>query len=145
VNSHEVPDAKLQEVARRLGARAAERLDVEHTAQAVVARLRAEPRVAGGRWAWIQPAWMRIAAAVVLVVGVGGVVRTVVRNGTTPEVASVGAGAELNDLSTEQLRAVLETVEQPAPEEAISAQDVSLEDLSAPQLRALLESLEGGG
>ena len=71
--------------------------------------------------------------------------RTVVRNGTTPEVASVGAGAELNDLSTEQLRAVLETVEQPAPEEAISAQDVSLEDLSAPQLRALLESLEGGG
>ncbi len=31
-------DDKLQEVARRLGARAAERLDVEGTAQAVVAR-----------------------------------------------------------------------------------------------------------
>ena len=37
-------DAKLQEVARRLGAHAAERLDVERTAQAVVARLRTEPR-----------------------------------------------------------------------------------------------------
>ncbi len=33
-------DAMLQDAARRLGAGAAERLDVERTAQAVVARLR---------------------------------------------------------------------------------------------------------
>ena len=134
-------DAKLQELAQRLGAQAAERLDVERTAQAVLARLRAEPRTAGARWAWIQPAWLRIAAAVVIVVGVGGVVRSVFRDRTAAAVAA--AGTELNDLSTAQLRAVLEAVELPATEETISAQDVSLDDLSAPQLRALLQSLEG--
>jgi len=134
-------DAKLQELAQRLGAQAAERLDVERTAQAVLARLRAEPRTAGARWAWIQPAWLRIAAAVVIVVGVGEVARSVFRDRTAAAVAA--AGTELNDLSTEQLRAVLEAVELPATEETISAQDVSLDDLSAPQLRALLQSLEG--
>ncbi len=134
-------DAKLQELAQRLGAQAAERLDVERTAQAVLARLRAEPRTAGARWAWIQPAWLRIAAAVVIVVGVGGVARSVFQDRTAAAVAA--AGTELNDLSTEQLRAVLEAVELPATEETISAQDVSLDDLSAPQLRALLQSLEG--
>jgi hypothetical protein len=134
-------DAKLQELSQRLGARAAERLDVERTAQAVLARLRAEPRETGARWAWMQPAWLRIAAAVVIVVGAGGIARSVFRDRTATAVAA--AGTELNDLSTEQLRAVLETVEQPATEETISAQDVSLDDLSAPQLRALLRSLEG--
>jgi len=134
-------DAKLQELAQRLGAQAAERLDVERTAQAVLARLRAEPRTAGARWAWIQPAWLRIAAAVVIVVGVGEVARSVFRD--RPAAAVAAAGTELNDLSTAQLRAVLEAVELPATEETISAQDVSLDDLSAPQLRALLQSLEG--
>src|SRR5690348_13477340 len=134
-------DAKLQEVAQRLGARAAERLDLERTAQAVVARLRAEPRAASGRWTWIQPAWLRIAAAVVIVVGAGGIARSLLRDRTPAAVAA--AGTELNDLSPEQLRAVLDAVEHPATEETISAQDVSLDDLSAPQLRALLRSLEG--
>ena len=76
-----------------------------------------------------------------IVVGVGGVARSVFRDRTAAAVAA--AGTELNDLSTEQLRAVLEAVELPATEETISAQDVSLDDLSAPQLRALLQSLEG--
>lgn len=134
-------DAKLQELAQRLGARTAERLDVEQTAQAVLARLRAEPRKTGARWAWIQPAWLRIAAAVVIVVGAGGIARSVFRDRTSAAVAA--AGTELNDLSTEQLRAVLQAVEQPATEETISGQDVSLDDLSAPQLRALLQALEG--
>src|SRR5947208_2629314 len=58
-------DDKLQEVARRLGARAAERLDVERTAEAVVARLRTEPRAEVRVLGWIQPAWLRIAAVLV--------------------------------------------------------------------------------
>src|SRR6266702_3033210 len=66
-------DDKLQEVARRLGGRAAERLDVEGTAQAVVARLRTEPRAEIRVLGWIRPAWLRIAAMLVIVVG-GGVV-----------------------------------------------------------------------
>ena len=136
-------DHKLQEVAQRLGARAAERLDVERTAQAVVARLRTEPRadvrVLGG----IRPAWLRTAAALVMVVG-AGVVALNVRNPLTTPVPPATAGGELSELSGDELRDVLEAVGQPGGEQqAVSAQDVGLEDLSAPQLRALLESLEG--
>ncbi len=137
-------DGKLQEVARRLGARAADRLDVERTAQAVVTRLRTEPRadirVLGG----IRPSWLRIAAALVMVVGAGVVALNVrVPLFTTP-VPPATASGELSELSGDELRAVLEAVGQPGGEQQdVSPQDLSLEDLSAPQLRALLESLEG--
>ncbi len=137
-------DDKLQEVARRLGARAAERLDVEGAAQAVVARLRTEPRAEIRVLGWIRPAWLRIAAMLVIVVG-GGVVALNVRTSplTTP-LPSASAGGELSELSGEELRVVLEALGQPGSEaQAVSAQDVGLEDLSAPQLRALLESLGG--
>lgn len=132
---------KLQELAERLGARAAERLDVERTAQAVLERLRTEPAPETRRWEWVRPAWLRIAAAVVIVLGVGAIVRNFTRDQALPPVAE----SELNDLSTDQLRAVLDAVDQPGPaaEETIPPQDVGLEDLSAPQLRALLQSLEG--
>ena len=135
-------DDKLREVAKRLGARAADRLDVERTAQAVVARLRTEPRaeirVLGG----IRPGWLRIAAMLVIVVGAGVVVRSLWHD--RPTATALVAGAELNGLSADQLRQVLEAVGQPGGEdETISSQDVGLEDLSALELRALLESLEG--
>ena len=136
-------DHKLQEVAQRLGARAAERLDVERTAQAVVARLRTEPRADVRVLGWIRPAWLRTAAALVMVVG-AGVVALNVRNPLTTPVPPTTAGGELSELSGDELRDVLEAVGQPGGEQqAVSAQDVGLEDLSAPQLRALLESLEG--
>ncbi|PYO59584.1 MAG: hypothetical protein DMD70_12005 [Gemmatimonadetes bacterium] len=138
-------DDKLQEVARRLGARAAERLDVERTAQAVVARLRTEPRAEIRVLGWIRPAWLRIAAVLVLVVGAGVVVRSLGHDRPTTTALATAAGAELNDLSADQLRQLLEAVgQQPGgEEETVSAQDVSLEDLSALELRALLRSLEG--
>ncbi|HVH68905.1 MAG TPA: hypothetical protein VM716_13635 [Gemmatimonadales bacterium] len=135
-----VHDAKLQELAQRLGNRAAERLDVERTATAVVERLRTEPRAEV--WVWMQPAWLRVAAAIVLVVGAGAVALETRTKIATPEPVAA-AGAELRDLSTEQLRYVLESVGQPDGEQAVSAQEVGLEQLSEPQLRALLESLEG--
>lgn len=132
-------DAKLLELAQRLGTRAAERLDVERTAQVVLQRLRTEPRAQ--RWVWMQPAWLRIAAAVVVLVGTGAVV---VRMRAPLNPLPVATGGELGDLSAEQLREVLETVEHPRGEPPIvSTQEVGLEDLSAPQLRALLQSLEG--
>ena len=138
-------DDKLQEVARRLGARAAERLDVERTAQAVVARLRTEPRAEIRVLGWIRPAWLRIAAVLVLGVGAGVVVRSLGHDRPTTTALATAAGAELNDLSADQLRQLLEAVgQQPGgEEETVSAQDVSLEDLSALELRALLRSLEG--
>ena len=137
-------DGKLQEVARRLGARAADRLDVERTAQAVVTRLRTEPRADIRVLGWIRPAWLRIAAALVIVVGAGVVVRSLWHTQHTGTALVAAAGAELNDLSADQLRRVLDAVGQPGGEhETVSSQDVSLEDLSALELRALLESLEG--
>ncbi|HKW40903.1 MAG TPA: hypothetical protein VJN39_06620 [Gemmatimonadales bacterium] len=133
-------DAALQEVAQRLGVRAAERLDVERAATAVVQRLRTEPRAEV--WVWIQPAWLRVAAAVVLLVG-AGVVALEMRSKMLAPVSVTAAAGELRDLSAGQLREVLEAVGQPDEEQTVSAQEVGLEQLSASQLRALLESLEG--
>ena len=137
-------DAKLREVARRLGARAAERLDVERTAQAVVGRLRTDPRAEVRVLGWIRPGWLRIAALLVMVVGAGVVAVNVRIPGFMPPVQSATAAGELSELSGDELREVLESVAQLGGEQqAVSAQDVGLEELSASQLRALLESLGG--
>jgi len=137
-------DGKLQEIARRLGAGPAERLDVERAAQAVVTRLRTEPRAELRVLGWIRPAWLRIAAALVMVVGAGVVALNVRTPSFTTSLPAVSTGGELSDLSGDELRAVLDELGQAGGEQqAVSAQDVGLEDLSAPQLRALLESLEG--
>ncbi|HYK83103.1 MAG TPA: hypothetical protein VEU55_08140 [Gemmatimonadales bacterium] len=140
-HDEELNDAAVREVAQRLGARAAERLDVEQVVQGVLTRLREQRGHAGRQWRWIGPVWLRIAAAVVVLVGAG----LVVRRGAAPAGggALAPAGAELTGLSTEQLREVLRIVDQPteAPE-PVAAQDAGLEDLTAPQLRALLASLE---
>ena len=139
-------DAKLQEVARRLGAGAAERLDVERTAQAVVARLRTEPRAEIRVLGWIRPAWLRIAALFVIVVGAGVVALNVRIPRLIPPVPPATAGGELSDLSGDELREILESVGKlggGGEQQAVSAQDVGLDELSASQLRALLESLGG--
>jgi hypothetical protein len=145
LNSHELPDAKLQEVAQRLGARAAQRLDVERTAQAVVARLRTEPRARVRGLGGMRP-WVWIAAALVIVVGAGAIVRSIRLDHPTTPALTTAAGAELNDLSADQLQQLLQEVGggQPGVEqETISSQDVGLEDLSARELQALLQSMEG--
>ena len=137
-------DGKLQEIARRLGAGPAERLDVERAAQAVVTRLRTEPRAELRVLGWIRPVWLRIAAALVMVVGAGVVALNVRTPSFTTSLPAASTDGELSDLSGDELRAVLDELGQAGGEQqAVSAQDVGLEDLSAPQLRALLESLEG--
>jgi hypothetical protein len=137
-------DDELREVAQRLGARAAERLDVERTAQAVVTRLRTEPRADVRVLGWIQPVWLRIAALLVLAAGAGVIARSPLHKPPEATTLVAPAGAELSELSADQLRQLLEAVGQPGGEhETVSSQDVSLDDLSAPQLRALLEALEG--
>src|SRR5207245_2675010 len=75
----ELQDARLRELARLLGSGAAERLDVERTAQAVVTRLRERPRVTLTGWVWMQPAWLKIAAVIALVLGAGVVTRVLLR------------------------------------------------------------------
>ena len=141
MNRDELPDAKLQELAQRLGVRAAERLDVERTAQAVVTRLRETPRASVVTRLWMQPAWLKVAATVVLLLGAGAVTRGLWR---PPGSAAAGeAAAALNELTTDQLQQLLEIVDQPTEAAPESPADASLEDLTAPQLRELLRSLEG--
>ena len=141
----EVNDTALRQLAERLGTRAAERLDLERAAGAVVRRLREEPRSARRAWAALDTAWLRIAAALVLVVGAGLVARGAFQPAASPAPAVVlGASPELNELSAPQLEELLRTVAEPgASQDAVAPPDVELEDLSAPQLRALLASLEG--
>ena len=133
-------DDQLEKLAQRLGARAAERLDVEATAQAVIERLRAE-RAAGERIGlWLPRQWLRIAAALVIVVG-GGAVALRIMGSSHQSFAS--APADLDGLSTDQLKQVLDGVGESGGEAVVSVQDVGLDDLNTVQLRALLESLEG--
>jgi hypothetical protein len=136
-----VHDDKLAELARRLGAVAAERIDVERTAAAVVARLREERQAPRPLWARVPASWLRIAAALVLLGGA-----SIVARGIWPRASGVAPQAEtidLGELSPAQLRDVLNSLDQPGAPEPAPAQDVGLEDLTPQQLRTLLASLEG--
>jgi len=140
MKQHDIEDPQLQELARKLGVRAAERLDIERMAQAVLAELRQPARERTWR-VWTQVAWVRAAAMVVLLVGIGVVMQ--------PRAESVGtawdeppAGA-VQELSADQLTRVLDELNQPVDVMVPAPEDAGLEDLSEPQLRALLQSLEG--
>jgi len=139
-----VNEPELEQLAQRLGARAAERLDVERTAQAVVTRLREAPRVSVVTRLWMQPAWLKVAATVVLLLGASAVTRGVWYRERLAPAGGEAAAAGLNELSTDQLQRLLEIVDQATDEAApLSPADASLDDLTAPQLRELLRSLEG--
>jgi len=135
-------DAKLEDLARPLGVGAAERLNVERVAEAVVERLRTEPieRRGSSRW-WMQPTWLRAAAVVVLMVGVGLVVRGRMQTGSRHPAHYIAE--ELQDLSTSQLREVLGTLEATLEAAAPPSSDDDLNDLTTDQLQTLLRSLEG--
>lgn len=133
-------DAKLHAAARRLGVQAAEQLDVERVATAVVERLRDAPARAT-RPAWMQPAWLQIAAAVVVLVG-GGLVWRQVGNPASPHAAHFVTD-DLTDLSAEQLRDVLNSLDETLNLGSTTLPDGDLEDLDAQQLQAVLRSLEG--
>jgi len=134
-------DTRLHDIAKRLGAQAAERLDVEKTARAVVERLREQP---AARPSWIQPAWLRIAAALVIVVGGAVAVRQVWRD-TGRNHAAHFVADELSDLSADQLRDVLATLDETLERgsTALPEGSAAIDELDAQQLRVVLRSLEG--
>ena len=138
----ELQDGRLRELARLLGAGAAERLDVERTAQTVVTRLRQQPRVTLGGWVWMQPAWLKIAAALVLVLGAGLVTRVLLRERLPAAAAVLPLGEDLTDLTADQLRETVGALEQAFADESPSALDAGLESLNTIELRALLRTLE---
>ncbi|HUL04478.1 MAG TPA: hypothetical protein VLV16_14750 [Gemmatimonadales bacterium] len=130
----DLDDARLRELAQRLGARAADTLDVERTAAAVLERLREAP--ARRR----MPIWLPIAAGLVLLLGAGVVWRATHR---APAPAVAAAGYDLKTLSPDQLRQLLQVIDQPLDVDSVTADDTTWDDLTAPELRHLLAVLEG--
>lgn len=133
-------DRNLEQMARGLGASAAERVDVERVAARVVARLR-EDRDAGRspeRLWWRTPAVLRAAAAVLVLAAGGLVARSVlVRQG--PELAA--SFPALAELSTAELEEVYDSLSFETPLHEVVA--VGLHDLTEEQLRELLRLMEG--
>lgn len=126
-------DRDFENAARRLGERAAARIDANRIGGAVLERLRVTRR---GPW-WATPV-LRIAALVVLALGVGIFYRPAPRNGTDLAVASP---EPLQALSVDELQEVLDSlvVETPAP----TFSNANLADLDERQLVELLEAMEG--
>lgn len=136
---------RLNQLARRLGANAAERLDVEATARQVVQRLREQPARRGG--IWIQQTWVRIAATVVILVGGAMAVSRLApwrRPGVGPAHAHLVAD-DLRDLSAEELRDVLMSFDEIVASDSVVVPEsgTDLNELDTQQLRALLRSPEG--
>jgi len=137
-------EERMEQLAKRLGARAAERLDVGQTAGQVVERLREQP---APRSTWIQPAWLRIAAALVIVVG--GAVLYRFTPGHRPVVSQHAAhfvADDLSGLSADDLRDVLSSFDEILSTDSAPASDsTDWRELDSQQLREVLRALEGEG
>lgn len=136
-------DAKLQELAKRLGAHAAEHLDVERTARAVVAGLRERPRATAWGWIVMRPTRLKIAAMLVLALGVGIVARGAWRGPMPQGAVVVPLEDDLSGLTAEQLREAIDSLDQLPADEGAGDADWGGGGLSAAELRALLRALEG--
>lgn len=128
-------EEKLIQAAQKLGARAAERLDVDATARKVVERLREQPVRSV---MWVQATWFRIAAALVLIVGGGLVMVRVVKNTQHPTANTHLIADDLRDLSTDDLRSLLTSFDQVINESVVPDSTADLPELDAQQLRQLL-------
>jgi hypothetical protein len=137
----DLPEERLVALARQLGAEAAERIDPERTAVAVLARLREQPEV---RHFW-QPAWLALAASLALLVGAGAVLRQVEQRGALASGAAPVAAVDVSGLSAHQLGEVLQGLDQPdlnvLDEDAPPTIESGIEELTPAQLRSLLNSL----
>jgi len=137
-----IDDAKLEALAKRLGTTAAERLDVDAVARKVLAGLREKPV---RRRTWIEVHALRVAAALVVLLGGSFVVtRLLPRSGT--EIGSHPAhlvADDLSDLTTDELRAVLNQFDDLVDSTGVVSDSSDLRELDAQELRAVLRSLEG--
>jgi hypothetical protein len=106
----------------------------------VVARLREQPV---RRIAWVQQGWLRIAAALVIVLGGTVAIRQSLVHRDV-HVAHFVAD-DLNDLSADELRDVLTSFDELISSDSVAVPEGStdLHELDAQQLRAVLRSLEG--
>jgi hypothetical protein len=137
IRDEDLQDEALVAAARELGVRAAGQLDLERTARGVVARWRAEQhRVAQPFWK--SPAMLRVAAAVILLIG-GIETWEHRRHLPTDGVVAVEANdAGLEGLSAAQLQAALPAVDQQSPAFDATPGDAGLEGLTPDELRSVL-------
>ena len=134
-------DEELRRLAGRLGSEAADRLNVDRLASAVIAHLQSDTRPGrpAPRW-WSQPGWLRAAAAILLLAG-GGIL---LRRETHVRHQAHYVADDLQDLSADQLREVLGALDQTLAEpSAIEPSENDLDGLTTEQLEQLLQSLEG--
>ena len=130
-------EKRLHQLTSRLGADAAERLDVEATARAVVERLRTEPvRVP---W-WRQVRVLQSAAAAVVILAAG----LLVFDRSGDEIALLGdevIPVAIESLSADELEEVVDSLffEAPVYEQVA----IGLQDLDESQLVELLQLMEG--
>jgi hypothetical protein len=138
-------EERMEQLARRLGARAAEQVDVDTVARQVVERLRAQPV---SRATWIQPAWLRMAATVVVLLGGGVLIGRLIpgRGPGTSNHAAHYVADDLNDLSAAELRDVLASFDDILNTDSVAVPDTTdWRELDAQQLREVLRALEGEG
>jgi len=128
-------EERLNELARKLGARAAERVDVAATARRVIERLREQP---ARRPMWIPAPWLRIAATVVILVGGAVTLRQLWPSGTPGDHDTHFIADDLRDLSTDELRTLLTSFDQIIAESVVPDSTSDLQELDAQQLRELL-------
>ena len=128
--------------AKRLGTRPADRLDVEATARKVMERLREQPV---HRLAWVHVQWLRIAAALVVVLGGGFAVHQMWPVKETSDHPAHFIADDLSDLSTDQLRDVLDRFDEMIGGAGTTLPEggSDLRELDEQQLRRVLRSLEG--
>src|SRR2546427_311736 len=106
-------------------------------------RLRAEPRVSVVARLWTQPAWLKIAPLLLLLLGTGLVARRPWRERAQGTAVVIPVGEDLTGLSPDQLRGAIHSLDQPLADEGSGSVDAGLDGLSADELRALLRALEG--
>ena len=105
-------------------------------ARRVVERLREQPAHRGGP-IWVRTTWLRIAAAVVILVGGAIALRQIWPAGSNDHVTHFIAD-DLGDLSTDELRTLLTSFDQIVAESAVPDSTSDLQELDAQQLRELL-------
>jgi hypothetical protein len=125
-----------ERLAQNLGQRAAERLDVEAAARAVVERLRQreeQPRIR-----WMRPEWLKVAAALVILLGAGFALERVrTADSGLPRYAL----EELSDLTASELDLLLADLDSTLSGHD-EEPDSDLDNLTPAQMQELLRSLE---
>src|SRR2546430_7410934 len=133
----------MSDSAKRVGAGPGARLDVDATARRVVERLREQP---ARRSTWIRVQWLRIAAALVVVMGGAYAVYQVWPTRENAGHAAHFVADDLNGLSTNELQDVLDRFDEMISGSGTAAPvegSGDLRELDPQQLKRVLRSLEG--